>query len=83
MFVSGQRDSTSIMPIQAVKISLCMAKDTSLLDFFFFISIFTGFFICLTFVAKKRTVALLRGAMKKHHDGGHGTHTTNTFDTKL
>ena len=35
MFVSGQRDSASTMPIQAVKISLWMAKDTSLLDFFF------------------------------------------------
>ncbi|XP_078374912.1 G-protein coupled receptor Mth2-like isoform X1 [Oculina patagonica] len=39
-----------------------------------------GFFICLTFVAKKRTVALLRGPRKKHHESGH---SNNTLDTKL
>ncbi|XP_020615392.1 G-protein coupled receptor Mth2-like [Orbicella faveolata] len=39
-----------------------------------------GFFIFLTFVAKKRTVALLRGAKEKNHESGHNT---TTFDTKL
>ncbi|XP_020615361.1 adhesion G-protein coupled receptor G2-like [Orbicella faveolata] len=42
-----------------------------------------GFFIFLTFVAKKRTVTLLRGAKKKYHEGGHSTYSINTFDTKL
>ncbi|KAL9970477.1 hypothetical protein ACROYT_G022857 [Oculina patagonica] len=39
-----------------------------------------GFFICLTFIAKKRTVALLRGPRKKHIEGGH---SNNTLETKL
>jgi len=42
-----------------------------------------GFFIFLTFVAKKRTLTLLRGAKKKQQESGHNTHSTNTFETKL
>lgn len=40
-----------------------------------------GFFIFLTFVAKKRTIALLRGLRNNHHESGQ--ENNDTLDTKL
>ena len=42
---------------------------------------YTGFFIFLTFVARKRIIALLRGLRNNHHESGQ--ENNDTLDTKL
>lgn len=42
---------------------------------------YTGFFIFLTFVAKERIIALLRGLRNNHHESGQ--ENNDTLDTKF